>query len=156
MRVLPKILDGPEWELHERRAFRLFEVLEIWVANSLISFLTHSPSRFVTPFRAFYVPSASKWNVGMSWMRSAQELALGVYGPVTTRSQLYLALVASWQQNFGVWKTAKYPGLNKNMCQVAFSLMFNMLNHLNGFACFLWLCGHMILQDFEICCPPFR
>lgn len=29
-------------------------------------------------------------------LRWGQELALGVYGPVTTRSQIYLALVAAW------------------------------------------------------------
>lgn len=32
-------------------------------------------------------------------LRWGQELALGVYGPVTTRSQIYLALVAAWRRD---------------------------------------------------------
>lgn len=84
-------------------------------------------------------------------MRFAQELALGVYGPVTTRSQLYIALVASWLQKAHevarLWRLKKHK-ISGSKKQVAFSSSLICLITSMSFACFLWFCGHRVLQDF--------
>lgn len=49
-----------------------------------------------------------KLSVSTDWyVRLAQELALGVYGPVTTRSQLYLAMVAAWLRVVNIFNSKR-------------------------------------------------